>query len=147
MIDHTQPVLRLLQAADEVRSKLSGEFSAIHGLSVNEYLLLMHLDRAALNRLSRVELAKRMHVSASTVTRMARPLEKIGLLDKAPDARDARLSLVVLTDTGKNRLAEVNETFAKQSRYVFQDRWESTEVEDLSHLLYRLVVNSSANLT
>ena len=147
MIDHTLPVLRLLQAADEVRSKLSGEFSAIHGLSVNEYLLLMHLDRAALNRLSRVELAKRMHVSASTVTRMAQPLEKIGLLDKAPDARDARLSLVVLTDTGKNRLAEVNETFAKQSKYVFQDRWESTEVEDLSHLLYRLVVNSSANLT
>ncbi|MEM1400431.1 MAG: MarR family transcriptional regulator, partial [Pseudomonadota bacterium] len=96
----TTNALRLLQSADELRAKLSGDFSAVHGLSVNEFFLMMHLERAHLNRLSRVELAKRMHVSASTVTRMARPMEKLGLLGRQADERDARLAFVVLTKAG-----------------------------------------------
>lgn len=139
--------LRLLQAADEIRSRLAGEFSAVHGLSVNEFFLLMHLDQAAVNRLSRVELARRMHVSASTVTRMVAPMEKIGMLDRQVDTRDARLAFVVLTNAGRTRLGEARETFAKQAGYVFQDRWDSDELESLSKLLYRLVAGTSANLT
>ena len=76
---NTTNALRLLQVADDFRAGLSGEFSAVHGISVNEFFLLLHLERAPANRLSRVEMAKRMHVSASTITRMAAPMEKIGL--------------------------------------------------------------------
>ncbi len=139
--------LRLLQSADVLKARLSGEFSAVHGLSVNEFFLLMHLERASLNRLSRAELAKRMHVSASTVTRMAAPMEKLGLLDRQLDERDARLAFVVLTETGRSRLLEAKETFAKQAGYMFEDRWDEAELEQLSSLLYRLVSGSSANLT
>ncbi len=139
--------LRILQSADVLKVRLSGEFSAVHGLSINEFFLLMHLDRANLNRLSRAELAKRMHVSASTVTRMAAPMEKLGLLARQLDERDARLAFVVLTETGRTRLHEATETFAKQAGYAFQDRWEDDELEQLSQLLYRLVSGSSANLT
>jgi len=42
--------LRLLQAGDQFRARLSSEFSAVHGLSVNEFFLLMHLDTATSNR-------------------------------------------------------------------------------------------------
>lgn len=139
--------LRLLQSADELRARLSGEFSAVHGLSVNEFFLMMHLERARLNRLSRVELARRMHVSASTVTRMAAPMEKLGLLARQVDERDARLAFVVLTEAGETRLREALETFAKQAGYTFQDRWERRELEQLSELLSRLVAGSAANLT
>ncbi|MEM9370607.1 MAG: MarR family transcriptional regulator, partial [Pseudomonadota bacterium] len=62
----TTNALRLIQVTEDFRAGLSGEFSAVHGISVNEFLLLLHLERAAANRLSRVDLAKRMHVSAST---------------------------------------------------------------------------------
>ena len=65
----TPPVLRLLQSGDAIKARLAGEFSAVHGLSVNEMFLLMQLERASLHRLSRVELARRLHMSASTVTR------------------------------------------------------------------------------
>lgn len=143
----TTNALRLLQSADELRAKLSGDFSAVHGLSVNEFFLMMHLERAHLNRLSRVELAKRMHVSASTVTRMARPMEKLGLLGRQADERDARLAFVVLTKAGQTRLSEAKATFAKQAGYVFEDRWNEAELEQLSALLHRLVVGTSANLT
>ncbi|MEQ8747860.1 MarR family transcriptional regulator [Pyruvatibacter sp.] len=139
--------LRLLQSADEIKERLSGEFAAVHGLSVNEFFLLMHLSRAPAHRLSRVELAKRMHVSASTVTRMVAPMEKLGMVDREADTRDARLAFVVLNRTGRKKLAEAQQTFAKQAGYVFQDRWDDAELKQLSELLYRLVVGSTSNLT
>lgn len=144
---HTTNALRLLQFADEIKARLSGEFSAVHGLSVNEFFLLMHLEQATTHRLSRVELAKRMHISASTVTRMAAPMEKIGLVERQADTKDARLAFVVVTDAGLQRLNEARETFAKQAGYMFSDRFDETELNQLSIMLGRLVSGTFGNLS
>lgn len=143
----TTNALRLLQAADEFRAGLGGEFSAVHGISVNEFLMLLHLDRAASHRLPRVDLGKRMHVSASTITRMAAPMEKTGLLAKEADARDARLSFVVITQTGKQKLSEVFATFEKRAQYLFDDRCSTEELEQLSTLLRRIAPKALGTLT
>lgn len=143
---NTTNALRLLQAADDFRAGLSSEFSAVHGISVNEFLLLLHIKRSASNRLSRVELAKRMHVSASTITRMAAPMEKIGLVDREVDQRDARLVYVVATDAGKEKLTEALETFTKRADYLFSDRWEDEEVDQLALMLRRLIAGTGDTL-
>jgi len=143
----TTNALRLLQSADEFQARLSGEFAAVHGLSVNEFFLLMHLERATNRRLSRVDLARRMHVSASTVTRMVAPMEKIGIVAREIDAHDARFAFVVITKAGRTRLSEARATFEKQAGYLFQDRWKDAELEQLSGLLHRLVAGSLSNLT
>lgn len=139
--------LRLLQSADQIKARLAGEFASVHGLSVNEVFLLLHLEQAPLHRLSRVELAKRMHVSASTVTRMAAPLEKIGVVARQADDRDARLAFVVLTDRGLEKVKEARVTFAKQASYVFRDRWGEEDLERLSGLLHRLIADAPGDLT
>jgi len=139
--------LRLLQSADQIRARLSGEFASVHGLSVNEVFLLMHLEQAPLNRLSRVELAKRMHVSASTITRMAAPMEKIGLVFRQADSRDARLAFVVITESGLVKVNEARVTFAKQAKYVFRDRWADEDLEQFSSLLHRLIADAPGDLT
>ncbi len=144
---HTINALRLLQSADEFQARLSGEFAAVHGLSVNEFFLLMHLEHATNQRLSRVELARRMHVSGSTVTRMVAPMEKIGIVAREVDARDARFAFVVITRAGQTKLSEARATFEKQAGYLFQDRWNDAELEQLSELLHRLVAGSSSNLS
>ena len=130
----TTSALRLLQAADEFRAGLAGEFSSVHGISVNEFLRLLHLQRSPKQRLARVELAKRMHVSASTVTRMAAPMEKIGLLSRDVDERDARIVFVVLTDTGAERLADALVTFAKRAGYLLDERWQGDDLVQLLSL-------------
>lgn len=107
----------------------------------------MHLEQAPLHRLSRVELAKRMHVSASTVTRMAAPLEKIGVVSRQADNRDARLAFVVLTASGLEKVNEARVTFAKQASYVFRDRWVDEDLEQLSSLLHRLIADAPGDLT
>jgi len=140
-------VLRLLQSADQIKARLSGDLSSVHGLSVNEVFLLMHLAKAPLHRMSRVELAKRMHISASTITRMAAPLEKTGIVSRQTDSRDARLSFVVLTETGLERVGQTRVTLAKQAEYVFRDRWTTEELEQLANLLHRLTADAPGDLT
>lgn len=144
---YDQNALRILQSADEIKSRIAGEFSSVHGLSVNEFFMLSHLENAPLHRLSRTELAKRMHVSASTITRMVAPMEKIGLLKRVNDPRDARLSYVEPTEPARTKLAEARSTFAKHAQFMFQDRWNEEELKTLSELLYRLVSGTPANLT
>ena len=136
---NTTNALRLIQVAEDFRAGLSGEFSAVHGISVNEFFLLLHLERATANRLSRVDLAKRMHVSASTITRMAAPMEKIGLVGREVDERDARLVFVVATATGREKLSQSLATFSKRANYLFSDRWEDTELEHFSEMLRRMI--------
>ena len=143
---HTTSALRLLQAADDFRAGLAGEFSAVHGISVNEFLMMLYLERSATNRLSRVELAKRMHVSASTITRMAAPLEKIGLLGRQVDDRDARLAFVVITEAGREKLSEAITTFAKRAGYLFDDGWEDAEVDQFASMLRRLISGTGDTL-
>jgi len=140
-------VLRLLQSAQLIEARLAGEFSSIHGLSVNEVFLLMQLEQAPLVRLTRVELAKRLNTSPSTVTRMAAPMEKLGLVSKQSDSRDARLAFVVLTKTGRKRVSEARTTLSKQAAYVFSDRWSPKEIEQLSSLLGRLVSGTPGELS
>ena len=139
---HTTNALRLLQAADDFRAGLAGEFSAVHGISVNEFLLMLHLERSVSSRLSRVELAKRMHVSASTITRMAAPMEKIGLVDRQVDDRDARLAFVVITEAGREKLSEAIATFAKRAGYLFNDGWEDGEADTFALMLRRLIAGT-----
>jgi DNA-binding MarR family transcriptional regulator len=139
MPEASPTALLLLQAATEFQDRLAGELAAIHGLSVNEFLLLLVLGQAPDHGLPRSVLARRMYVSASTVTRMATPMEKTGLLARRPNARDARQALVVLTPAGRTRLAEARATFAKRAEVLFSDRWTEAELDQLGRLLGRLV--------
>ena len=137
--DNALVTLRLLQTVSDFRARLSGDFSSVHGLSVNDFLLMLHLDQAPKHRLSRVDLAKKMRISASTVTRMARPMEKLGLLDRQAHVRDARSIFVVLTQAGQTKFQEASDSFMKQSQALLADRWSDEDVAQLSTLLHRLV--------
>ena len=97
-------MLRLIRAQSYLQGRFAAELGGVHGLSLNELMLLMHLDQSAGGRLRRVDLADRLDLSQSSVTRMVAPLEKIGLVTRGEDTRDARVGYVVLTRAGR-RLA------------------------------------------
>ena len=106
----------------------------------------MHLARVERVRLPRVDLAKRLSVSPSTVTRMAAPLEKLGLIGREPDARDARLAYVTLTDAGKALVEHATATLERLSGEMFSDRWSAPEIERLAALLGRLTAGQPGQL-
>jgi len=73
---------------------------SIHGISITEFMTLHQLMLAPQQTLSRIELANSIHLTASGVTRLLNPLEKIHLVEKEKNSRDARMSLVKLSKTG-----------------------------------------------
>ena len=59
----------------------------------------------------RIELAESVGLTASGVTRLLLPMEKIRLIEKERNPRDARVSLVKLSATGQQILSEAQLTF------------------------------------
>jgi DNA-binding MarR family transcriptional regulator len=139
-------VTNLLRAHALIQERFAGELGSVHGLALNEALLLMHLEKAPLRRLTRVDLAKRLHASPSTVTRMAAPMEKIGLVNRQSDSRDARLAYVTLTETGLTLVGEVRKTLERRSAELFRDRWSDSEIALVGKMLGRLTAGELGDL-
>lgn len=139
-------VTQLLRAQATIHERLTNSLSCVHGLSLQELMLLMYLDSAEGGRLSRVELARCLHVSASTVTRQLAPLEKRGIVSRENDPHDARLSYVVLTEAGKQLVRDGRRSMRQTSGEFFLDRWDESEVKTLSSLLSRFSANLPGRL-
>ena len=139
--------LNLLRANARLEERFAGELGSVHGLALREVLLLMHLERAPLHRLSRIDLAKRLHVSPSTVTRMTTPLEKLGCVGREADPRDARLAYVVLTEAGQRLVGEARATLERMAADLFRDRWTQSEIATLSDLVGRLTAGQPGDLS
>jgi DNA-binding MarR family transcriptional regulator len=98
--DTTDFCLRLARAATVLTRRFDASLGNHHGISFADYQLLKHLARAPGGRLRRVDLAERLGLTASGVTRSLLPLEKIGLVTRQSDPRDARVGYALLTATG-----------------------------------------------
>lgn len=139
-------VLALLRAHARIEEQFGNTLGSIHGLTLKELMMMMHLERAPKLRLSRIDLAKRLHVSASTVTRMTQPLEKLGMVGRQSDPRDARLAYVVLTSAGQRLVKDSRATLERMADGLFKDRWSKQEIAALAGLLGRLTVGLPGEL-
>ena len=74
---------------------------SVHGISFTEFQVLHQLNLAVGSTMPRIELARSVGLSASGVTRLIAPMEKLGLVEKESHPRDARMSLVRLSNAGK----------------------------------------------
>ena len=94
-----QLVLELSSLHTHFLKRLEHQLS-IHGISFTELMVMHQLSRAANQTMRRIELADSIGLSASGVTRLLKPMEKIGLVEKDRNPRDARVSLVRLSKAG-----------------------------------------------
>jgi DNA-binding MarR family transcriptional regulator len=128
--------IRLTQAQNAVARRLDRALSAHHGLSFGDYLLLRHLGEAPGGRMRRMDLAAAVGLTPSGVTRALAPLERIGLVAREANPRDARVALTSLTGTGRDILAEVHETAARVAETVQGDAgWSGADAQALGGLL------------
>jgi len=96
--------LRLTRAYATLTRRLDNALSSVHGLSFGDFMILYYLGRSPGKRLRRVDLAERLELTASGVTRTLLPLEKLGLVERQPDPRDARVGYALLSDAGQQLL-------------------------------------------
>lgn len=131
-------VLHTVRASALIDEKFTGALSAIHGVSLRDLMLMRYVKHSPGAKLSRIDLARRLCVSPSTVTRASNPLEKIGLISRETDSRDARLSYVVLTPSGAKLLKNAENTLEQLSADFMSARLSGKELTQLSTTLSKL---------
>jgi len=108
-----------------------------HGISLNDFLILYHVSQAPEEKLRRMDLAEKIGLTASGVTRMLSPLEKIGLVRREANSRDARVSYVKLAPAGKRVLNDALATAESASDQILNSV-KTKRTEDFNKFLLEL---------
>jgi len=140
---------------------VSPEVSAIER-SLNEYahfasrarqherlmaITALPLDRSAAATLRQLadaeparigELATRLAVEASHVTRQVQALEKTGYVARTADPEDGRAQLVRLTGLGRDAVERIR-TVSRHGMQQVLENWPTEDVERLAVLIRRMV--------
>lgn len=121
----------MLTLYDRVMRDLDRDLLASHQIAVREFDVLITLFNAPDRRLRMTELAERVMLSRSGLTRLVERLERARLVERQNDTTDARSFRAVLTEEGLRRLDEARTTHNSIIRDLFIDR---LSVEELRHL-------------
>ena len=128
----------LIRGHASVTRAMNARLLAEHGLTINDFEALLRLSRAEAGRMRRVDLAAELLLTASGVTRLLDGLDRAGLVDCAACSSDRRVTYAVLTEAGREKLAEAAESHVGDIRGFFDARFSEEELARLAQLLGRL---------
>jgi DNA-binding MarR family transcriptional regulator len=126
--------------------RFNAQLVADHGLTINDYEVLLHLSHAEDQRLRRVDLAERVVLTPSGITRLLEGLERGGYVERASCAADARVTYAQLTDAGQAKLREAAQSHVAEIREYMGGRFSEEELEALGSLLERLPLDPPGDL-
>lgn len=116
MSNETSSVIKALWLRSTLLTKqLNNSLGYVHGIGFSEYMVLSSLVEAPNKTLARIDLAESIGRTASGVTKMLQPMEKIGLIQKETGARDARVSLVKISKAGERVFKDATTTLDQNS--------------------------------
>jgi DNA-binding MarR family transcriptional regulator len=129
----------LLRAHASTIRRFDAELVAAHGLTLNDYEVLLRLARAPERRLRRVDLAGEVLLTPSGITRLLEGLERHGYVERASCESDGRVTYAQLTGEGFRKLRAAGRTHVGGIEALFGERFSREELETLRDLLGRLV--------
>ena len=108
-----------LKAQRRVLEQLEAELRAEHDLSLSEYEVLLHLHDAPGHRLRMGDLAGKVLLTPSGLTRLADRMVKDGLIEREACPEDRRVSYLTLTTAGRTRFRAAAPTHVRGVRTHF----------------------------
>jgi DNA-binding MarR family transcriptional regulator len=129
----------VLAIADLVnRSDLDARLLADSGIKLDRALFPLLSRISMAGEISTVALANLIGRDHSTVSRQARKLEGLGLVERMPSSSDARMRHLVPSDAGKALIRRVRDARRKMLETHFQT-WPEHDRDALVVLLERMV--------
>ena len=119
-----------------VSKKLDGSLGAVHGIGFTEFMILFHLDNSHNQAMRRIDLANSIGLTASGITRIVSQMEKIGVVVKERNARDARVSLVKITPAGEGILKDASLSMQHSAKRLLDDVSEGSLSQALDIFKY-----------
>jgi len=130
--------VRFLRAHSAIVGKLNAELVADHGLTINDFEVMLRLSHAPGRRLKRVELAQSVLLTPSGITRLLDGLERSGFVTREACATDRRVVYAKLTPEGNEKLQAARTTHLAGVHRLFVERFSADELASLAELLGRL---------
>ena len=134
--DHAWRAFRRLLTA--LPARLGRDLATDSGLSSADYEVLSTLSEKPNHRWALKDLAAKMEWSRSRLSHHAARMEGRGLIEKEPDARDARGCILHLTDVGLGVLKSAAPHHVASVRARFLDHVSSDEIEMLRAVSTRI---------
>jgi DNA-binding MarR family transcriptional regulator len=131
----------LLHATTGLLAMLDNDLRAEHGLTFGDYEVLVHLSEEPGRAIRMSELADRLHLSPSGITRRIDGLVKSGLVERRPCPSDRRGSNAVLTPLGMKTLDSVAPTHLRGVREYFIDRLSDRQLAQLTAALSSIAID------
>lgn len=133
-----------LRAYAAIRRELDAELEAEHGLPLSSYEVMLFLDDAEERRIRLHDLADRILLSRSGLTRLVDRMERDGLIARESCASDGRGSYARLTDAGAAKLEAARRTHLAGVRSRFLDHLTPAEQEALGEIWERVLPDGAA---
>lgn len=127
-----------LRAHSDTVRRLERDLAAETGLPLGSYDVLLQLAEAPKRRLRMAELADRVLLSRSGLTRLVDRLQADGLVVREPFPGDARGTYTVLTAAGLDRLRRAAPVHLGGVQEYWLSHFTDDELHDLQRLLGRL---------
>ena len=139
-----------LRTHNHLLRQLEQQLQAHGKIAIGSYDVLVQLAEAPDNRLRMSELAEAVLLSRSGLTRLVDRLQKDGLVQRQPDAEDARGMYTVLTAKGRDTLRDASRVHLAGVSELVLTRLSDLELRQLQALMIKLdpaAVSTGAEVT
>jgi len=134
----------LLRVHSALVHQFDAELRATHGLSLQEYEVLLMLAEAPGNLMRMSDLAASVLLSQSGLTRLVDRLARDGSVERTRCESDRRGLNAELTDAGRLRLAQARPTHLAGVRRSFLEHFDEAELGALAGYWERVLPGATA---
>lgn len=135
-IHHFRDVIRVFDR----ELSFQNNASCCNGISVSQCHTLLEIEKNS--EISVSELATKLSLDKSTVSRTVEGLVNISLVDRVIPKENRRMALINLTDSGKQVCSTINYSNDSYIEAVLKD-FTKSEREEFLHLFEKLASNMS----
>jgi DNA-binding MarR family transcriptional regulator len=136
---------RLMECHAVVLDRLAGDLESGQGFGVGWYDVLVHLAEAPGHRLRMSEMADRLLLSRSWLTRRIDQMETAGLVERRASEEDGRGTYAELTSAGRRAFRSASREHMKSVERYFLSHLTPSEAETLERILARITAEVRAS--
>ena len=129
---------RFLRAQCGLMRRLDAELTSQHGLTINDYDVLVQLRDAPDGQMRMSALASHTLLTRSGITRLIDGLVRDGIVERRPCSTDARVAYARLTPAGVEKMLVAKESHLASVDNAFTGLFDEQELAQLGEYLGRL---------
>ena len=130
--------LALMESYDGLLHALDDRLLSEHNLSLSTFEAIMYVTHAETGAISISDLAERIRISPSQVSRIAIELERKGLIERHRSEHDSRSTEVAITEAGRAQLQAAAPTYLQTIRARLFDPLTERDVKQLARIWERI---------